>query len=182
MTEDEKLINNIKRKRRGALEKLIDMYTPYIGTIIYNVIGSSLPKEDMEEVISDTFITLWRNADKFDIHKGCLRTYLGTIARNLAKNKLSARKDSSELNESISATNSEPHIAIEQADERAAMIQAIESLGEPDSEIFMRYYYYDEKISYISKAMKIPGSTVKTKLSRGRRKLKEILQGSEINE
>lgn len=182
MTDDEKLINNIRRKRRGALEKLINMYTPYIGTIIYNVIGSSLPKEDMEEVISDTFITLWRNADKFDIYKGYLRTYLGTIARNLAKNKLAAQKETSELNENISAINSEPHIAIEQADERSAMIQAIKELGEPDSEIFMRYYYYDEKISYISKIMNIPCNTVKTKLARGRKKLKEILQRRDINE
>ncbi len=182
MTEDERLIHNIRRKRRGALEKAIDLYTPYVGTVIYNVIGSAMQKEDMEEVISDTFVTLWRNADKFDGQKGCLRTYLGTMARNLAKNKLTGLTVNSELDENIIAVHSEPHIQIEQDEERTSMINAINELGEPDSEIFMRYYYYDEKISYISKAMSLSVNTVKTKLARGRRKLKEILQRRDRNE
>lgn len=182
MTEDEKLIYNIKRKRRGALEKVIDIYTPYVGTVIYNVIGSAMTKEDIEEVIADTFVTLWRNADKFDSQKGCLRTYLGTMARNLAKNKIASLVVTSELDENIIALKTEPSIKVEQDEERRAMINAINELGETDSEIFMRYYYYDERISYISKAMSLPVNTVKTKLARGRRKLKEILQRSDRNE
>lgn len=182
MTEDEKLIHNIRRKRHGALEKAIDLYTPYVGTVIYNVIGSAMSKEDMEEVISDTFVTLWRNADKFDGQRGCLRTYLGTMARNLAKNKLAAQNVSVGLNENIVAVQSELYSRIEKDEERTAMINAINELGEPDSEIFMRYYYYDEKISHISKVMNLSGNTVKTKLARGRRKLKEILQRRDTNE
>ena len=182
MTEDEKLIQNIIRKRRGALEKVIDLYTPYIGTIIYNVIGSSMTTEDMEEVVLDTFISLWCNADKFDSQKGCLRTYLGTIARNLAKNKLAYQKINSALTENIIDVQSQPYNKIEQEEEREAIIQAINELGEPDSEIFMRYYYYDEKIYHIAKVMSMPYNTVKTKLARGRRKLKEILQRRDSNE
>ena len=182
MTEDEKLIRNIKRKQRGALEKAIDLYTPYIGTIIYNMAGSSMSKEDMEEVILDTFVSLWRSADKFDSQKGCLRAYLGAIARNLTKNKLAAQSPDAELKETLIAVHSEPYDKVEQEEERSAMIHAINELGEPDSEIFMRYYYYDEKISYISKIMHLPDNTVKTKLARGRRKLKGILQRSESNE
>ena len=106
MTEDEKLIHNIRRKRRGALDKVIDLYTPYVGTVIYNVIGSAMTKEDMEEVILDTFVSLWRNADKFDSQKGCLRTYLGTMARNLAKNKLASQNINAELTENIIAVHS----------------------------------------------------------------------------
>lgn len=182
MTEDEKLIHNIRRKRRGALDKVIDLYTPYVGTVIYNVIGSAMTKEDMEEVILDTFVSLWRNADKFDSQKGCLRTYLGTMARNLAKNKLASQNINAELTENIIAVHSEPYNKIEQDEEREVMIQAINELGEPDSEIFMRYYYYDEKISHIAKMMSIPDNTVKTKLARGRRKLKGILQRRNGNE
>ena len=52
------------------------------------------------------------------------------------------------------------------------------SLGEPDSEIFVRYYKFNEKIKEISKATGINVSTVKTKLSRGKRKLKIILSNA----
>lgn len=40
------------------------------------------------------------------------------------------------------------------------------SLGEPDSEIFVRRYKFDEKIKDISKAMGLNISTVKTRLAR----------------
>ena len=40
---------------------------------------------DVEEVASDVFFTLWENADK--VNSGSVRGYLGSIARNKAKNK-----------------------------------------------------------------------------------------------
>ena len=52
-------------------------------------------------------------------------------------------------------------------------------LGEPDSEIFVRYYKYNEKLKDIAKITGIKLSTVKTRLSRGRQKLKKKLQISE---
>ena len=182
MTEDEKLIFNIKRKRRGALEKLIEKYTAYVSTVIYNVCGNSVTKEDIEEIISDTFVSLWLNAGKFDNHKGYLRTYLGTIARNIATDKLRTLHTNTELNENIPAEQTELYMQIEQDEERKAMIQVIRELGEPDNEIFMRYYYYDEKISYISNNMNLNVNTIKTKLARGRKHLKEILERRNFNE
>ena len=56
---------------------------------------------------------------------------------------------------------------------------AVMSLGEPDNEIFVRYYIFGEKIREIAKATGVNPSTVKTKLSRGKRKLKEILLHAE---
>ncbi len=182
MTDDEKLIFNIKRKRRGALENVIERYTPYVSAVVYNIAGAVMTKEDIEEIVLDTFLSLWRNAETFDSQKGCLRTYLGTIARNLATDRLRKLRVNSELDENIIAFSDEPYIKIEQDEERKAMIQLIHELGEPDSEIFMRYYYYDEKISYISKIMDLKSGTVKTKLARGRRRLKEILERRGGNE
>ena len=53
------------------------------------------------------------------------------------------------------------------------------SLGEPDNEIFIRFYKFDEKLKEISKATGLNISTIKTKLSRGKRKLKKILSDAE---
>lgn len=52
-------------------------------------------------------------------------------------------------------------------------------LGEPDIEIFVRYYLYDEKLKEIAAATALNLSTVKTKLSRGKRKLKNMLLHAE---
>ncbi|MCH5210956.1 MAG: sigma-70 family RNA polymerase sigma factor [Oscillospiraceae bacterium] len=183
MTEDEKLIFNIRRKRRGAFEKLIEKYTAYVSTVVYNVCGSSATKEDIEEIVSDTFVSLWLNAENFNSHKGNLRTYLGTIARNLATDMLrTIHTTNTELDENIASAQTELYAQIEQNEERETMIRLIRELGEPDSEIFIRYYYYDEKISYISSNMNLNINTVKTKLARGRRHLKDIWERRNGNE
>ena len=57
--------------------------------------------------------------------------------------------------------------------------ETVMSLGEPDSEIFVRRYKFDEKIKDISKAMGLNISTVKTRLSRGKRKLRKMLSNAE---
>ena len=61
----------------------------------------------------------------------------------------------------------------------SAVWDAVMSLGEPDNEIFVRYYKFDEKLKDISKATGINISTIKTKLSRGKLKLKRILSNAE---
>ena len=56
---------------------------------------------------------------------------------------------------------------------------AVMSLGEPDNEIFVRYYKYNETLKEIANAMGLNLSTIKTKLFRGKRKLKQLLQDAE---
>ena len=133
MAEEEKLLMRLKNGKRNAIDEAIAVYTPYLSTVLYNMLGNRLPKEDIEEILSDVFVTLWRNADTIDLEKGTLRAYLA----------------------------------------------AVMSLGEPDNEIFVRYYIFGEKIREIAKATGVNPSTVKTKLSRGKRKLKEILLHAE---
>ena len=159
MIDEQKLLHNLKKRNRNSLDDIIKIYTPYVSVIVYNTVGCKLSKEDMEEIVSDTFFLLWQSSLNIDETKGNMRSYLATIARNTSKNKL--RKYHS--NDIIKAENSQ------------LLTELITSLGEPDSEIFFRYYYYNEKIKTISKAMNISLSTVKTKLYRGKQKLKNTI-------
>lgn len=175
MTDEEKLLKNLKKRKRGSLENAIDIYTAYVSVIVYNIIGDIMTKEDVEEVISDVFVALWRNAETLDNDKGCIRTYLSAVARNCAKKKLRSFQTYSELHENVIALHSEPSEKVEADEEKSMLLELIRELGEPDNEIFLRHYWYDEKISKISDVTGIRQSTVKTKLHRGRIKLKEIL-------
>ena len=49
-------------------------------------------------------------------------------------------------------------------------------MGWPDREIFLRYYYYDQKISEIADEMDMNAETVKSRLRRGREKLKSLIE------
>ena len=39
---------------------MVHKYLPLVSTVVYNIGESKLTKEDMEEVISDVFVTLWK--------------------------------------------------------------------------------------------------------------------------
>ncbi len=176
-----KLLHNLKSGKRNSLEDVIRLYTPYVSAVIYNTIGWVAPKEDMEEAISDTFLLLWQHACDIDAEKGCIRSYIGAVARNTAKNKLRSIRVNAELDENIVSDFHEPHQRLVENEERDCLLKYIAALGEVDSEIFLRYYYYHTKIRTIAEVMHIPVSTVKSKLARGKEKLKKaILQDGRI--
>jgi RNA polymerase sigma-70 factor (ECF subfamily) len=175
MVDEAKLLMRLKQKQENSINQAIEIYTPYLSTVLYNT-STSLSKEDAEEIISDVFVALWKNAEYIDLEKGSVRTYIATIARNLAYKRL--RK-----NIAIASLD-EIEVACDKDMEKDCVVhdavwQAVMSLGEPDSEIFVRCYKYGERIRDIAKATGINVSTIKSKLSRGKKKLKIILENAE---
>ena len=70
---------------------------------------------------------------------------------------------------------SDPTTQLEQAEEQELVRRAVEALPEEEREIFLRHYYYTQPVKEISLTMSLNESTVKSKLRRGRMKLKEAL-------
>ena len=171
MAYEAKLLAQIKKREERAIDRAVGLYTPYLSTVLYNM-ASNLSKEDTEEIVSDVFFALWKNAEYIDLNKGT-SPYLAAAARNFALKRLKKKKDVLSLDE--------VDIPAEPADglSEKAVWDAVMSLGEPDSEIFIRFYKYGERIRDISRATGINMSTVKTKLSRGKDKLKRILSDAE---
>ena len=54
--------------------------------------------------------------------------------------------------------------------------QAVESLPEPDQSIFKRFYFLYQKAEDIARDLNINPATVRTKLRRGRARLKEYIK------
>ncbi len=173
MVDEKKLLEKLKKKDVRTIEEAMKIYTPYLSTVLYNMAGSRLSKEDGEEIIADVFITLWKNADYINLEKGSVRSYIAAVARNLALRRINKEVFCSPLEDvKLAAENDN----IEEKLSSDTLWEAVMSLGEPDSEIFVRRYKYDEKIRTIAKVMGMNVSTVKTRLMRGRKKLKELLK------
>ena len=75
----------------------MENYTPYIYTIIKNK-SSELTEEDVEEIISDVFLALWKNQEKLDINKD-LSSYLAGITKNLYNKKMRDRKSNMNIDD-----------------------------------------------------------------------------------
>ena len=175
--EDEvKLLARLRNRERDSIDDAIRVYTPYLSTVLYNMVGNILSKEDIEEIVSDVFVVLWKNAERIDPQKGTVRSYISATARNFALKRLNKRTEHTNIDD---IEIEDEASSIEESAAGSAVWDAVMSLGEPDNEIFVRYYKFDEKIRDISKATGLNISTVKTRLSRGKRKLRKILSNAE---
>lgn len=166
-------LRELKRGSESALVWFIDAYTPYVTAIIHGIIGDHMNMADVEEVASDVFFALWENARKVYSVKG----YLGTMARNKAKNKLRDLTYDLPLEDQILVLEGgSPEDTMEEKERSRAVRRAVLQMPQPEKEIFLRHYYYCQKVDTISAEMNLPLSTVKTKLRRGRARLGHELQ------
>ena len=158
-----------------ALEELMDRDMGFACGLAGSVLRGR--PRDAEEVVSDAFLALWEHAGQ--VEPGKLRPWLGRVVRNKALNRLRALGGELPLEEDWLALEPDrrpgPAEAVEQA-ERAELIRALlNGLPPQDRAIFLRHYYYGQTAADIGAALAMPPSTVKVRLHRGRRKLKELL-------
>ena len=169
------IVRKIRSQDPAGLEKLMDRYMAYVSAIVWNFLRGSMTQQDAEEVVSDVFLAAWNQAE--DLQAGFLKSWLAAVARNKAKNKLRQCGYTLSLEEDILDLPDENDFVTELEEEEEAELvrKAVDSLRDPDREIFFRHYYYAQTIREISMEMRLNESTIKTKLRRGRARLRTIL-------
>ncbi len=175
----------IEQRDANALEAVVRCYTGYVLTIIRKTAVPPLTEEDAEELASDVFVSLWKNAhalrDPF-----ALKAYLAQIARRAAIDRVRRCKVDLSLEEDcLTVAHSNPE-TIATLHEQSEIIAATLQTMEPIRRACMVYrYYYGEELAMIAKRLKLPLSTVKSHIYRGRRQLiatlKEMGYGYEEN-
>ncbi len=172
---DETILRMLRGHDPRGLEQLMDRYTNYLSVIVWNILRNCLPPEDAEEVVSDVFLAAWEQAE--EIRSGYLKAWLAAVARNKARDRLRKMRTDLPLEEDVLELPDEntPVTALERKEEQALVRRAVDQLGEPDREIFLRHYYYIQSVQEISQTLHLNESTIKTKLRRGRMRLKTIL-------
>ena len=61
MTDEAELLQRLRNREKNSIDEAIQIYTPYLSTVLYHMAGNSLPKEDIEEIVADVFVVLWKN-------------------------------------------------------------------------------------------------------------------------
>lgn len=173
--KDEIILKKLRSGNPDGLEQLMDRYIPYVSSVVWSLLRFAMTPQDAEEVVSDVFLAAWNQAA--DLKAGSVKAWLGAVARNKAKNKLRSIGCDLPLEEDVLLLPDDqtPEGQTDRAEEARLVRCAVDSLEEPDREIFLRHYYYAQTVREISCKMLLNESTVKTKLRRGRARLKEIL-------
>ena len=171
--DDNDLVKHLQKGDTKALEELIDRYGRYVSSILSRILQGR--PEDCKELSADVFLAAWENRQKLRPDK--LKGYLGAIARNKAFNKLRYEHEELPLEEDILLFEEEELCeAVERKDTALLVNRALEQLEPRMRELFLRHYYYGQKLIEAAEEMGITLSAAKVWLHRGRAALREILR------
>ena len=146
-------------------------------TQLYKVAKSILnDEEDINDAIQETLINAYNKIDTLK-NKKYIETWITRILINkcydiIDKNKVHERK----VQKAIDTYSNYENDNFEQ---RTIVQKAVSQIDEDLKLIVIMYYYNQFSVKEISKIMGIPSGTVKSKLSRARTKLYEILKREE---
>lgn len=174
---EKEIILGIKNNKTECLEQLIELYSGYVVHIVSAILTPCASREDIKEVTSDVFYAIWRVRAGLQ-ETVTLKPYIAIIARNTALKKLKGVKNNISLSDGegiILKSDDDLEQTFEQNERFFAVREALNALKDEDKEIFLRYYYLCQTVSEISKSTGLGNSAVKSRLMRGRAKLKEIL-------
>ena len=171
---DKKLAQRLKRGDRLALNRVMDAYTGYLSAVVWRALGPAATAEDVEEIVSDTFLALWSRRDSLDPEQG-LKSWLAAVARNRAVDRLRAAPPPPLSLDDETAGGKSPEEELERRMFADALRRAVEGLPPPDDQLVLRFYYEEEKLKDIARDLGLSVPAAKSRLCRARRKLKEIL-------
>lgn len=166
------LLQAVATGDRQALKALYDIISPRLFAILLRMVRR---RDIAEELLHDTFVTIWKKAHQFDCRRGNARAWLFSMTRRKAIDRLRvADRERLGLDDDIAS--------LEQADESWAsrldsethitLARAVDALR-PEVRRAVRLCYYHglthEELAY---EMEVPLGTAKSWIKRGLAQMK----------
>jgi RNA polymerase sigma-70 factor (ECF subfamily) len=178
-TSDEVLIGRIANGDRLAMQVLFARHHVRVFRFVLRLVRNEATAEDL---ISEVFLDVWRQAGKFE-GRSAVSTWLLSIARFKALSVL-RRKPESELDEetaeAIEDTSDTPDVTLEKKQKADIIRKCLSGLSNEHREIVDLVYYHEKSVEEVAEIVGIPEATVKTRMFYARKKLAELLKAQGI--
>jgi len=178
-TPDDVLIGRIANGDRLAMQVLYARHHVRVYRFVLRLVRNEATAEDL---ISEVFLDVWRQAGKFE-GRSQVSTWLLSIARFKALSALRKRGEAElddEVAEAIVDTADDPQAALEKKDTAAILRNALTALSAEHREIVDLVYYHEKSVEEVAEIVGIPEATVKTRMFYARKKLSEVLKAQGI--
>lgn len=159
------------------IDRLLDDFYGYVYMIVKNGVSIYISDEDIEEIISDVFVAIWKNSNAIS-NSTNIKAYLSGIAKNTIKNRY--RKN--EINLSLSdyeetiIVNDNFETILEENEQNKIINKTLKELKYEEYKIFIMFYYEAKKVKEISKMLNCSVAKVKVVLHRVRKLIKKNLE------
>lgn len=179
--EDQQIVDLYWRRDADAIGETASKYGGYCRTIAQNILSD---RQDAEECLNDTWTAAWTAMPPHRPQR--LRLFLGKLTRTAALDCLRARMALKrgggevpaaleELGECVPAVPGADQ-AVEDRELERMVDRFLHTLPERACSVFLRRYWYAERIEDIAGRYGMGVNTVKTSLFRTRQKLKAYLE------
>lgn len=179
--DEVELMKRIQARDADAMSELYDIYNRLLFGMVISIVKK---REEAEDVLQEIFVKIWNKADSFDPERGNVYSWIVTLARNRAIDRLRSKgyktqqKQSVSLHEPLFSLEGDKYDPMETTifSDRAELVKkALDKIPEKQSEVIKIAYYRGMTQSEISDHLDIPLGTVKTRTRQGMMKLKSIL-------
>ena len=178
--DDRALVVRITEGDGGALEAL---YTRY-GRACFGLARRILTDEQFaQDVVQEVFLTVWRDAARYDASRGGFSTWLLSMTHHKAvdavrrEESLRKRRTTAEILESRDDDSPVVHDEVWSLLRRERVREALKTLPEPQKEALTLAYFGGYTQREIAGLTGTPLGTVKTRMLAGMRRLRDALEG-----
>jgi RNA polymerase sigma-70 factor (ECF subfamily) len=179
-TSDEVLIGRIASGDRLAMKVLFARHHVRVYRFVVRLVRNEATAEDL---VSDVFLDVWRQAAKFE-GRSAVSTWMLSIARFKALSAM-RRRPEEELDEetagAIEDHADDPEVTLAKKDKGAALRECLGKLTPEHREIIDLVYYHEKSVEEVAAIVDIPEATVKTRMFYARKKLSELLKEQGID-
>ena len=169
---DISLMQRIARQDQRALSTLYDRF----GGAVYSLARRILGSETMaEEVTQDIFLKVWGQAQKWDPDKGQLSSWLLTITRYTAIDRLrkeNRRPPQSAFDDLANLLPSAKRVGDARWHDGQVLQQLLDELPDEQSQVIELAFFQGMTHSQMAETLDLPLGTVKTRVRLGLQKLK----------
>jgi RNA polymerase sigma-70 factor, ECF subfamily len=172
-------ITQIAQGEQLALGWLYDRYARTIYAMAYKSLGSV---EECEELVIDVFAQVWRIADRYDVTRARVDTWLFMIARSRVLDRLRRRQRQTKVTDAVIALDPPidlapgPGEAVEIGERRTLVRSALAQLPPEQQRVLELAYYQGLSHREIAEQTGLALGTVKTRIRLGLEKLRSALQ------
>ncbi|MBP1804591.1 sigma-70 family RNA polymerase sigma factor [Rubellimicrobium aerolatum] len=176
LTDIEDMIARMALGDRRALSALYDATSAKLFGVALRVLND---RSEAEDALQEIYVKLWRNADRYRVNGLSPMTWLITVARNHAIDRLRARRASraAPIHEAAEVADGAPNPeeAMLAAAERGRIGACLGTLPPDRADAIRRAYLGGEAYADLSRRYGVPLNTVRTWLRRGLLKLRECM-------
>lgn len=171
------LLPRIADGDRSALQELYQATSAKLFGVCLRILSN---RDESEDVLQEVYLTIWRRADRFDAARASVMTWISTIARNRAIDRLRARgplayaDQVEELEIADEAPRAEALLEAAQAGE--ALNRCLSELDERTQKVIRTAFFEGVTYEALALRMDAPLGTVKSWIRRGLLKLRGCLE------